>query len=793
MPNEIPDSDEESDYESATRDALSLPPTVPESLHPAKTSNGGLDVNFDDFITQSAKEGSSPPEQTKRSTASTQRHLREALDNRRGSASSSYDGTGDTEQGGEEAQLPAAATGNRKRAHSEIDAGRDQRRSSQTRVKRTKTYGSSSRRHASSQAMERTHETMGMVDREQVAFPDAFAARSSSQAPQESDEEEDVVPQEKNRPRRIVSLQDDAASSVGHVFYTSNSSMGAHQSINLDFRESGAGLDINTNPFGALSQVSVDADTGKLGDERRAEISSTVPLSASPRRPYGDAISPLTDADFDGQPVVDMSTSVDPSVLTFEPPEESRMLSSPTTNTIFETATSTTTSHDVETAQQRAGTISMDYSANHTTSVTNTKKRSYKSRGSRQPSVASTEDELAVHRDPDAIAVGLPKEQYKPRPSKSRGGTVDPEPQSLDDHSEPPAKKKGRKKSIKSTANAAEEDSPVKLPTSELNLSDEAIIGLPKENYKPRPSRRRSRMVVEEEASIEVATNEEHIPSEQARASQHSQASDVKATPTVKAKKGRKAKVKRAKTSAAGLLKRSQPMISEGEEDVVWMDTKPAKVKLDLPADPLAGKAVKAEYAADLEAEATEKSLEASQEKKAPKPASSKTVTVEIPARVDEGKAEPKKRGRKPISVTVTETMADKPENNEELTTFPRAVHPQASSPPQAVAASKVLAEKDTNTTLPPPPTPIKQNASSSPSKPAKAAHSPINPAGGKVLYRVGLSRRSAIPPLLKIVKPPAKQAQQLEKENFDEEGKPIDLVAETMRKWREMGVLEGV
>jgi hypothetical protein len=99
-----------------------------------------------------------------------------------------------------------------------------------------------------------------------------------------------------------------------------------------------------------------------------------------------------------------------------------------------------------------------------------------------------------------------------------------------------------------------------------------------------------------------------------------------------------------------------------------------------------------------------------------------------------------------------------------------------------------ILKEKDTNKSLPPP-TPKKPSDSSSPTKATKTIHSPINPSGGKVLHRVGLSRRSAIPPLLKIVKPPAKQ--QVEKENLDEDGQPRDLVAETMKKWREMGVLD--
>ena len=797
MPNEIPDSDDESDCEPGPHPQAGDNPLEEESV--PSIGDRGLDVNFDDFIsqTQSAKDGSSQLEQTKRSTASTQKHLRDALVDQRQSASSGYDGAGDFDQSNGQFQKATFLPGQRKRAFSELGDGHDQKVPTQNRTKRTKTYGASSRRITLSQSLEEPSQLQHM---DQPASATHLPAKSSSQVPEAQDgeddeeEEEDIVPRSRCRPNRIASLLGDSVSNAGHVLSMSNSSIGGYQSYNMDFRGSGSGLDINANPFGALSQVSVDASVEQTAEERRFDLSSTVPLSVTPQRPSRDAISPLTDAG--SGPT---STSLDPSLLSYQLPEDSQMLTSPEATTTAQALASTiATAHSGEMgeAQMHVETVS-----EHTEEPATSNKRGNRSKVSRPPSVASTQDLIMDRQDDDEHAVGLPKEQYKPRPSKSRGGTIEAQEQIHHKEDEPPVKKKGRKKSLKSAPETTEHSSPTKLPTSELHLSDEAIIGLPKENYKPRPSRRRSRMIAEDdEASIEVdtgAANPEDFHNNRVQNSQpqHVEASEivkVVEAPTPKPRKGRKAKVKRAKTYAADLLKKSEPMISDGEEDVVWMDTKPAKVKLNIPADPLAKNAVKEEDVTEqtitAEGEAPEKPVEAFHEcSKTPNPARSTIVTVEIPARTEKEKPETKKRGRKAKALTISGDDEDEPRPNEATASAP-ATHPAAVSPPPPGMNSTVLQEKDTNTSLPPP-TPQKPAELSSPTKTANITHSPINPSGGKVLYRVGLSRRSAIPPLLKIVKPPTKQ--QVEKQNFDEDGQPRDLVAETMKKWREMGVLD--
>lgn len=793
MPNEIPDSDEESDFEAGP-DPQAADPPFAERDRP-NVGDRGLDINFDDFIsqTQSANDGSSQLGQTKRSTASTQKHLRDTLENQGGSASSSYDKAGDEDQSAGDPQLPKFGVGPRKRASSEIGGGHDHKASSQSRTKRTKTYSASSRRVTPTQDID---EPLEPANIELAEFATAFAAMSPLQGQQDG---EGIVPPAKNRPRRAASLLCDSVSNAGHVLSMTNSSMGGYQSFNLDFRGSGPGLDINANPFGALSQVSVDASIEHAAQETRTDLSSTVPPSASPRPPGRDAISPLTDAGFGPQPTAEIPASIGPSVLVFQPPEDSQMLTSPAATRAAQISAFTNTSaYDIGESQVKVHTT-----ANHAEGTTSSKTRGQTSKAWTQSSLAPTEcmtTDQQDDEDNEENAIGLPKEQYKPRPSKSRGSTAEPEWQSQPDEDELPAKKKGRKKYVKAVPEATEHSSPVKPPTSELNLSDEAIIGLPKEYYKPRPSRRRSRIIAEDdEASIEVDTwsvysrdPEQPKQCQQSKPSTASNTLEIPEPATPKPKKGKKAKGKRGKTSAAYLLNKPEPLISDGEHDVLWMETNPAKVKLDIPAATLAKKAVKEENTAEelvtAEVLISGKTVAGSQENsKPPAPARSKILTVEIPARAEKDKLEPKKRGRRAKALAINEENDTEPEANEHTTSIP-AIDLLASSPPPCAIPSTILKEKDTNKSLPPP-TPKEPTDSSSPTKAAKLIHSPINPSGGKVLYRVGLSRRSAIPPLLKIVKPPAKQ--QVEKENLDEDGQPRDLVAETMKKWREMGVLD--
>lgn len=85
--------------------------------------------------------------------------------------------------------------------------------------------------------------------------------------------------------------------------------------------------------------------------------------------------------------------------------------------------------------------------------------------------------------------------------------------------------------------------------------------------------------------------NSVHTPVKQARTPDIDdtiQLDEPEDTPLTKLKKGKqkKNKMKRAKTSAAALRKKSDKMLSDGEEDVIWVESKPTTVKMKLP-DPL--------------------------------------------------------------------------------------------------------------------------------------------------------------------------------------------------------------
>jgi hypothetical protein len=375
----------------------------------------------------------------------------------------------------------------------------------------------------------------------------------------------------------------------------------------------------------------------------------------------------------------------------------------------------------------------------------------------------------------DEIIVGLPKEAYKPRPSRSRSKAM------VEDEELPHPK--------------ADESSPAKLPSSELNMSDEAAIGLPKDNYKPRPSRSRSKKVVDEAPNLLPPEEELDHRTPAKRSTISVLEAETPPVPSTKSsvKKGRKSKVKRAKTSAAALLKKTEPMLSEGEEDVVWMDTKPAPVQLQLPPDL---HALKKEP--DIpDADQAEDDI-VSHKRSIVKDTH---ITIEIPSNAEAKNpvAEPKKRGRKPKKVQqkVEEKVVD---DDEEKTpqeddsksrpalaeksnnahgagpdmidnpigrgakTTP-TVSPFTSPEPEARAPSKPakipVKEKENQ----PQTTPAKSKPSAPPFSTEKGPtkHSPITSltsSGRKAIYRVGLSRRQNIPSLLRKVdrdKPPPK------------------------------------
>ena len=342
---------------------------------------------------------------------------------------------------------------------------------------------------------------------------------------------------------------------------TTKSSMGVYQSISIDLRGTSSSLDFDGNPFGTVSQVSIG------DDEDAARI---IGFFGQPRGQIND--SGDDSAELIASENIDnchIAAVIDPSMLMRSPAplNDTQLLSS---SSILKSAS---------TERSRSAAQLSDPLPEEESSVNlpipkpeepRTGEKRGRKRKSDQPMPSSSEPDRAATDKVDAaeLEIGLSKERYKPRPSRSRRSTSiihaethrsqnDTE-QLLDvKHPEPQAK-----------------SSPAKNPSSELHLSDEAYIGLPKESYVPRPSRSRSKRVVHEH---EMSIND----TETTDARQDIEASQPNTTPapdsTSKGRKEKRAKLKRAKTS---LAKKSEPMLSEGDDEVVWMESKPAKVKI---------------------------------------------------------------------------------------------------------------------------------------------------------------------------------------------------------------------
>jgi hypothetical protein len=783
----------------------------------------------------------------------------------------------------------------RKRGHTTWDDGEEGGGSDQMSQKRqqrskAKTYGNSSARMRSSQTQssndafwDATHfwqAVNGSADRpEQVSFASVPAETQSISGTDTSMQlqptasnraiEEDGTPRQRNRPRRVLSLLGETTPHASREISTSRSSMGNYESINIDFRGTATGFDVGANPFGSLSQTSVgdgvrDADRGKIAFEPGLDIqnpSTLLPTSTFDLPGVGNDLgrwNGCSGIDAHGPyQTPGRSRSIDPMLHYNDLPKDTQLLSSSKNSAwkscekVAETAISPAVATDgpsINRSLSDSGLGKPKLAA---------KKRGPKSKSERllseSPGLLKGEEEHAPSTDEPAT--GLPKEQYKPRPSRSRGATRETPTKPA---SPEPATKKHEHKEI-------ELSSPVKQPTNELNLGDEALIGLPKENYKPRPSRSRSKKIItEDEGRIQLKTVEA------AKVAPDSSAvvpDATDATPVKKSKRhAKKTKVKRAKTSAAALLEKSQPMLSEGEDDVLWLETKPNEVKLDLPPDmkredhlemkeiPEAQSGRRQVKAAGKEEITGEKGLETHQQDKDTNAASQSMdaasasaaldvmdyeptrradtthITVDISSKPTSlAQLAPKKRGRKKKSSEVLnnqEVDLDGPSHSSE-----NAAQPGLSETPEKAGAGaanteakkrgrkkkvseicterddvneiaehesdtppseeelrngnrSALAEKDVNLPVSHPhvksskhspsdltnETPPSENetgvefaATHQQTPPKKASeedavkgptkHSPINPSGGKALYRVGLSRRAAIPPLLKIVR----------------------------------------
>ncbi|KAL6248470.1 hypothetical protein RBB50_004725 [Rhinocladiella similis] len=754
MPAEIADSDAESDFNSPVKTTVVMDGVAGFGgiEHPSQASLSHYD--FDQFLDPTQRLSSLSPGHA--NGAPTVSELLAGLP----SESSVL-------QVAQEVEGPPAR--GKKRAHSEFqdkaEAAFHEPSLKSSSSKRTKTYAHSSK-------------SRGILHDVDLFAPPAESSPGEIHR-SESDQKTSALNVDLSikhgPPNGTINLLGESLTGSTHRLSTSVASMGQYESINLDFRGSGQGMDVTTNPFGSLSQISSrelelpddtdSADRLYIGAENHPQINQ-------------HNLEIHTNADLSHHPLSTLEPS-SPRPLVCIQSYRARQ-SDGSMGDVFE---------GVKNAEEKGmdAVTPMGQPETHAAFIEKPppKKRGRKPKHSQ---ISSNAPFPAADDDMDELSM------YEiPHINRSRQGTVDSVYSQASQASTGNKSTRKRKRGVsKQVGDVTDQPKPsaepphVKEPSGEIILSDEALIGLPKEQYKPRPSRSRSKRVADVE-DAESQSLEQQTPAKGKMVDFEDQKDQTPTASTKSStKKGRKSKVKRAKTSAAALLKRGEPMLSEGEDDVVWMDTKPAPVKLDLPPDL---KVLKKE--GDVEEDAD--TMKDPHKEGPQEVVRGGKVSVEIPAEAT-GEPQgavvvPKKRGRKPKKASavpevrvveeqnehaektrpiLAEKSSNVPNNNQEKATDddPKAPTVSPLSSPEPEVQPKPLEQ-----------TPKAAGVLGTPSKdtPDKppTTHSPIKPTllsdGKKTIYRIGLSRRQNIPSLLRKVqrdKPPPKIVVRKEKES---------------------------
>lgn len=773
MPHEIADSDAESDINSPARQPLLHNGPLEHAVTTASSQ-----INFDEYMdpTQRLSFPSSNIESAEGTTASTIRLFDGINDAHDALNASPTDGPNQ-----DSANLSPAVQ-SRKRANSvmhESSTTPDYDTLAQnSKAKRTKTYGHRSKsgdaEHVDlfATSPELLRETGNSALAEQCGD---IRIQKAAHFPSPSIDLGMSRLGSTDHPRQISLLDQQMQSSLQNIT-TSTASMGGYASINLDYRGSGEALDVNSNPFGSLSQVSLDEDPNPVETERVASMFRHNKKASEHGQFVQDSLGAidkhLLPLPVFSQPSLEQSLSVNPSRLTYNDIDPSEVYLNEQEGDGLAPADSMPAPDRTPVAEDKAPC----------------KKRGRRPKNSRTISKSPTPvvpDEAMDEQD-------LPDLELK---RKSRQGTVDSVSAASHASSTGKKRKRGKSKRVADTDAAPADQSPAKHPTSELNLSDEQLIGLPKEGYKPRPSRSRSKKLTIEHEGLSPSVTVDPAMETPAKskplsndASPFIQKADFTEEKSSMKKSSRKARVKRAKTSGV-VLRVAEPMLSEGEDDVVWMDSKPAPVKIELPSD------LKVVREEDGQKSVAEDMWEGDLRK-----GKKSNITIEIPLAADvphttspssapPAANAPKKRGRKPkkpqqgqqaelkatevkerggdvVSGEVTRhPLTEKPSNiplSKARSTTPKAptFSPLSSPEPEPQTMASPTKEQ-----MAPSPSAAKPILLTTPTKPTTekgpTKHSPINPPslpgtvhsnGKKALYRIGLSRRQNIPSLLRRV-----------------------------------------
>ncbi|KKY27497.1 hypothetical protein UCRPC4_g01092 [Phaeomoniella chlamydospora] len=478
-------------------------------------------------------------------------------------------------------------------------------------------------------------------------------------------------------------------------------------------------------------------------------------------------------------------------------------------------------------------------------------------KGETRPNIAAGADaESNDQISPDGYTKSeTPQLEKRGRKPKAREKSPIPE----DDQSGPEEIIALSKADVRIAQSTTLQESPTKNPSSEMNLSDEAFIGLPKEVYNPRPSRYGRGLANKQDST--VAEIDGYNPQEcetlfeERRQSQVSAGDDEEKLMPPPPKKGskkanRKVKVKRAKTSAVAF--KAESMLSDDDQDVIYMDERPTKVKMDIPEQTKLKRESSVVNENPIEGDLTIQrvsSLRADTTKSEGQEGEGKAMRVEVyipvvngrvithddtiqnieetSANLDVLKPAPKKRGRKPKkaaepvkspaqenldeddkaepSIADSDDENDANEEDDIIIPKKRSQHPlkgkntnatrsrhaasndsiekaqggaivqdhhdsvneegnlqnkqTTPSSNQPSVLSNQCTEPDHNQhsnlepSTPTSKTNLTSNTNSNNDKRGPNSHSPINPSGPKINYRVGLSKRVRIPSLLTRVK----------------------------------------
>ncbi|KAL4898135.1 hypothetical protein BDV59DRAFT_166261 [Aspergillus ambiguus] len=295
-------------------------------------------------------------------------------------------------------------------------------------------------------------------------------------------------------------------------------------------------------------------------------------------------------------------------------------------------------------------------------------------------------------------------------------------------------KKRGRKK--KQSLPDADEDDELAQPAT----TTPAIQGQPEKRKPGRPPKNAKKGTEEAEGSNVESSHQSDMPAEYPNGAvaptggPEQPRDSIPSEPTKSTREPKKKKIKRGKTTSLMLKKTCE---SDVEDDVIWVDDKPANIVADEPNAQCGVVTEPDNNAAEAEAKQDSESTPAPKKRGRKRKKTSELPTEEQTAEIA---AEPE---APEIQESMAKTVTDEPttDNAEPISVSPRATSP---------------CEPESNAQNPLPVTPKKSEPQtpdpSSASNKGPTKHSPISTTS-KVPYRVGLSRRARIAPLLKIVR----------------------------------------